>query len=188
MAFSLRMSSRWPAIFQEQLEFAEVLRHCRLDPGGRERGKKPQLGLGGIEFHVVDQRCRAGRRLQLVAESCQEGPDLPVNGQPAGGLEDGHLETLGTPARDGTGLAVSGANPDGPGGSLAGVFDGVVPRRDVLEVREERENLLGGLLDGDGVLEYWHGCLLCQVPSRRAAAVGSWAGRMTRFGICCLSA
>ena len=41
--------------------------------------------------------------------------------------------------------------------------------------------------DRDGVLECLHGCLLCQVPSRRAAAVGSWAGRMTRPGICCLS-
>src|SRR5256885_514238 len=81
---------------------------CRLDPGRRERGKEPQPGLGGIEFYVVDQRCRAGRRLQLVADGCQEGPDLPVDRQPAGWLEDGHLETLGTPARDGTGLAVSG--------------------------------------------------------------------------------
>ena len=46
--------SRWLATFQDQPEFAEVLRHCRLDPGGRERGSKPQHGLGGIEFHVVD--------------------------------------------------------------------------------------------------------------------------------------
>ena len=46
--------SRWLAAFQDQPEFAEVLRHCRLDPGGRERGSKPQHGLGGIEFHVVD--------------------------------------------------------------------------------------------------------------------------------------
>ena len=47
-------SSRWLATFQDQPEFAEVLRHCRLDPGGRERGSKPQHGLRGIEFHVVD--------------------------------------------------------------------------------------------------------------------------------------
>ena len=46
--------SHWLAVFQDQPEFAEVLCHCCLDLGGRERGCKPQHGLGGIEFHVVD--------------------------------------------------------------------------------------------------------------------------------------
>src|SRR6266496_491201 len=182
------MSSGWPAAFQDLPERAEVLRHCRLDPGGDNRGKKPQPGLGGLEFHGVDKPCRAGRRYQLVADGCLEGPDLPVDRQPAGWLEDGYLKFLGSPAGDGTGLAVSGAHPDGPGGGLAGVVDGVVPYRDVLEVRQEHENLLGGPLDRHGVLECLHWFLLCQLPSRRAAAVGSWAGRMTRSGICFLSA
>jgi hypothetical protein len=52
--------SRWLAVFQDQHEFAEVLRHRGLDPGGRERGSKPQHGLGGIEFHLVDKPRRPG--------------------------------------------------------------------------------------------------------------------------------
>ena len=52
--------SRWLAVFQDQPEFAEVLRHRGLDPGGRGRGSEPQQGMGGIEFHVVDEPCRAG--------------------------------------------------------------------------------------------------------------------------------
>jgi hypothetical protein len=83
-----------------------------------------------------------------------------VDRQPAGWLEDRYLEILGTPARNRTGLVIPGAHPDRANGSLAGLFDRVVPLRDVLEVRQEREDLLGGLLDRDDVLEGLHGCLL----------------------------
>ena len=61
MGVYLQMSSGWPAAFQDLPERAEVLRHCRLDLGSGERGKKPQPGLGEIEFDGVDKPCRAGR-------------------------------------------------------------------------------------------------------------------------------
>src|SRR5216683_433782 len=152
----VQMSYAGRLTFQDQFQLAEVLRYCGLDLGGRERGKKPQRGGGGIEFYLVDKPCRAGRCLQHVSDPCPERPDLPLNGQPPGWLEDGYLEILDAPARDGACLAVPGAHPDRPGGSLAGLFDGVVPHRDVLEVGEERENLLGGSLDRDRVLELLH--------------------------------
>ena len=53
--------------FQDQPQLAEVLRHCRLDPGGGERRKKPGHGLGGMQFHAVEKRGRGGRRRQEIA-------------------------------------------------------------------------------------------------------------------------
>src|SRR5438132_2990325 len=92
-------------------------------------------------------------RLQQVAAAGVEGADLSFDDKSPGWREVGDLEALLAPAGDGAGLPVGGAHPGWPGRGLDGARDRVVPRRDVAEVGEEREDLVRGPGDHDGVLE-----------------------------------
>jgi hypothetical protein len=130
----------------------------------------------------------ASRRLEQVAAGGVEGADLSFDGEPARRREFGDLESFLAAAGDGAGLPVGGTHPGWPGRGLDGARDRVVPRRDVAEVGEVREDLIRGPGDRDGVLECCHRGLRCQLSSSRWAAAGSWAGSTTRPGCCCASA
>src|SRR6185312_1436383 len=174
--------------FQDFLQLAEVLRDGSFDPWGRQPGGQPEDTRRWIKGHVVREPRPARYRLKQVADPGAEGTDLSPYRQALARLEYGDFETFLASAGDRAGLTVDSPYPYRPRRGLPGFLDGVVPLRHVFEVREEREDLLGRPVNRYRVRERFHGDLHRQLSSSRRAAVGSWAGRTTRSGICSLSA
>ena len=76
-----------------------------------------------------------------------KGPISTVDLEAAGRLENGDLEAFLASVGDGTKLPVGGPDPNRPGRGLLRLRDCVVPGWDVLEVGEEREDVVDGSPD-----------------------------------------
>src|SRR6266496_3433917 len=122
---------QWGGGFQEPLERGEVARHRRLDPWNRQRAERPQQYRRWFQLNGIGEPGPARGRLEQVAGRGLEGADLPLDGEPAGWLEDDDLEVFLAGAGNGTGLPVGGAHPRRAWRGRQGALDRVVPRRDV---------------------------------------------------------
>ena len=142
-------------MLQDFLQPGEILRNRGPDPRDRQPGSQPQANRW-VEGHVVRQPRRAGHRLQPISDAGTEGSDPSSNRQALATFEDGDFEAFLALARDRAGLAVGRPYSYRARRGLPGLLDGVVLSRHILEIREEREDLLGPPADRDRVLERFH--------------------------------
>jgi hypothetical protein len=131
-----------PVRFQELLQDAEVLGYGGLDPRTSERREELRYSRRRLELDGVGELRRSPIGSSRYSNASVEGPDHAVDGEST--LEHRHPEPLLAPLRLRSDLVVGAPHPDRTWRHRRRL-DRVVPPGHVLEVREERENVLGRL-------------------------------------------